>query len=177
MDKLISIFEGFDIENIGKMLPSAETVMGRLPGWMALLVLIGPLLILTLGVIYLFFPPKEANYAVGYRFFYAMSRVKVWQYTQRLAGIAYLVLGGILFLIMGLISLSFGHLAAPDLVWRAVKCLIWEVVLILIVTIGVDILIMVRYDYNGKPRKSSTKWTKARRRRPAGMGPSDSHRP
>ncbi len=164
MEKLISFFEGFDVEKIGGMLPSAEALMGGLSGWMALLVLIGPLLMLGFGIYYLFFAPKEANHAMGYRFFYAMSRVEVWQHAQRLAGVAYTALGGLLFLIMGLICLSFGFLTPPDLVWRAVKCLIWEVVLALLATLVVDILIVILYDFKGAPRKSAGKLLRRKKR-------------
>ncbi len=134
--------------------------MSGLPGWMALLVLAGPLLMVGFGIYYLFFAPKEANHAMGYRFFYAMSRVEVWQHAQRLAGVAYGVLGAALFLIMGLITLSFGILETPDMVWLAVKCMIWEVVLLIIATLAVDILIVLLYDFKGNPRESSEKLLK-----------------
>ena len=169
MEKLMSIFEGFDIEKLGSLLPSAESLMSGLSKWMVLLVLVGPLLLLGFGIYYWFFAPKEANHSMGYRFFYAMSRVEVWQYAQRLAGLAYTALGGILLLIMVLISLRFGHLAAPDMVWLAVKCLIWEVVLTIMATLAVDILIVVLYDYNGDPRESGKKLMKAvKSRKPRG---------
>lgn len=161
MEKLMSIFEGFEIEKLGGMLPSAESLMAGLSKWMVLLVLAGPLLMLGFGIYYLFFAPKEANHTIGYRFFYAMSRVEVWQHAQRLAGLAYAVLGGILLLIVGITSIRFGHMAPPDMVWLAVKCLLWEVVLIIIATLAVDILIVVLYDINGDPRKTGSKLTKA----------------
>ena len=162
MEKLMSIFEGFDIEKLGDHLPSAESLMNGLSGWMALLVLIGPLLMLGFGVYYLFFAPKEANHVLGYRFFYAMSRVEVWQHAQRLAGAAYAALGGLLFVVMGLICLSFGVLATPDMVWLAVKCMIWEVVLMIMATLAVDILIVMLYDFKGEPRKSAPKLLKSK---------------
>ena len=165
MEKLMAIFEGFDIEKLGGLLPSAESLMNGLTGWMRLLVIIGPLLMLGFGIYYLYFAPKEANHRMGYRFFYAMSRVEVWQHAQRLAGVAYAAMGGILFIIMGLISLSFGRLATPDLVWVAMKCLIWEVVLVIIATLAVDILIVVLYDYNGDPRKSAAKLMRKKKTR------------
>ena len=168
MEKLMSIFEGFDIEKLGTMLPSVQALMDKLSGWVVWLVLAGPLLMLGLGAYYLFFPPKEANHAMGYRFFYAMSRVEVWQRAQRLAGIAYMALGGVLFFILGLICMSFSALPIPDMVWRATKCLIWELVLVVIATLIVDILIVLMYDYNGEPRKSSAGLRKTTgKRRPA----------
>ena len=138
--------------------------MNGLTGWVRLLVLIGPLLLLGFGIFYTFFAPKEANHSLGYRFFYAMSRVKVWQHAQRLAGITYTALGGLLLIIMGLISLSFDSLVAPDLVWLAVKCLIWEVVLTIIATLAVNIVIVVLYDFKGAPRKSGRRATIAKKR-------------
>ena len=160
----MSIFEGLDFGNIADKLPSAESMMNGLTGWVRLLVLIGPLLMLGFGIFYMFFAPKEANHTLGFRFFYSMSRVKVWQYTQRLAGITYTALGGLLLIIMGLISLRFGRLAAPDLVWLAVKCMIWEVSLAIIATLAVDVVIVVLYDFNGAPRKSGGKATIKKKR-------------
>jgi uncharacterized membrane protein len=157
LEKLIAMFEGFDVEKIGEMLPSAESLMSGLTGWVKWLVMIGPLLMLGFGIYYWFFAPKEANHSMGFRFFYAMSRVEVWQHAQRLAGIAYTALGGILFVIIGLISLRFGRQAPPDMVWLAAKCLIWEVVLGIIATLAVDILIVVLYDAKGEPRKGADK--------------------
>ena len=163
MEKLMSIFEGLNFGNIADKLPSAESMMNGLTGWVRLLVLIGPLLMLGFGIFYMFFAPKEANHALGYRFFYAMSCVKVWQYTQRLAGIAYTALGGLLLIIMGLISIRFGRLAAPDLVWLAVKCVIWEAVLAIVATLAVDIVIVILYDFKGAPRKSGKATVKKKR--------------
>lgn len=165
MEKLMSIFEGFDIEKIGSLLPSAESLMSGLSGWMVLLVLVGPLLMLGFGIYYLFFAPKEANHTMGYRFFYAMSRVEVWQHAQRLAGVAYAALGGILLLIVGITCLRFKHMAPPDMVWLAVKCLLWEIVPVIVATLAVDILIVVLYDIKGNPRKPGAKLLKVQKSR------------
>lgn len=168
MEKLMAIFEGFDVEKIGDLLPSAESLMNGMTGWVKWLVLIGPLLMLGLGLYYWFLAPKEANHSMGFRFFYAMSRVEVWQHAQRLAGFAYTALGGVLFVIIGLISLRFGKMVAPDMVWLAVKCLLWEVVLAIIATLAVDILLIVLYDIKGEPRKTVAKPKKSPRPSPAG---------
>lgn len=157
MEQLMSFFEDFDIENIGSKLPSAESLMEQLPGWMVLLVLIGPLLLLCFGLCYLFFAPKEANHSIGYRFSYAMSRVEVWQITQQLAGIAYAALGAILLIIMGIISLSFGTMAPPNLVWMAFQCLLWQVGLAFLVTLAINITIVVAFDVKGEPRELGNK--------------------
>ncbi len=172
MEKLMAIFDGFDIEKLGEQLPSAESLMQGLTGWVKLLVLIGPLLMLGFGIYYLFFSPKEANHSVGYRFFYAMSQIQVWQYAQRLAGLAYSVLGGVLLVIIGLVSLSFGSKPAPDMVWLAAKCLLWEVILAVIVTLAVDGMIIAFFDSKGNPRKSAANFLNKKkapqRKRPTG---------
>lgn len=157
MEKLVAIFEGFDIEKLGQSLPSADALLDKMGMWLVLLVLAGPLLMLGFGLYYLFFAPEEANHSMGYRFFYAMSQVRVWQYAQRLAGLAYSALGGILLLIIGLISLRFAHLAPPDMVWLAAKCLLWEIILVIIATLAVDIIIVVLFDIKGEPRKNGIK--------------------
>ena len=157
MEKLIAIFEGFDIEKLGQSLPSADALLDKMGMWLVLLVLAGPLLMLGFGLYYLFFAPEEANHSMGYRFFYAMSQVRVWQYAQRLAGLAYTALGGILLLIIGLISLRFAHLAPPDMVWLAAKCLLWEIILVIIATLAVDIIIVLLFDIKGEPRKNGIK--------------------
>lgn len=153
----MSFFEGFEIEKLGELLPSAASLMEGLNRWLALFVLVGPLLMLGFGIYYLFFAPKEANHSMGFRFGYAMSCVEVWQLTQRLAGIVYAALGLLLTVIIGLISLSFGKMAPPDMVWRAAKCLIWEVVLVLIATLLVDLAIVILFDMKGNPRSSKAK--------------------
>ena len=157
MEKLVAIFEGFDIEKLGQSLPSADALLDKMGMWLVLLVLAGPLLMLGFGLYYLFFAPEEANHSMGYRFFYAMSQVRVWQYAQRLAGLAYSALGGILLLIIGLISLRFAHLAPPDMVWLAAKCLLWEIILVIIATLAVDIIIVLLFDIKGEPRKNGIK--------------------
>ena len=175
LEKLIAIFEGFDVEKIGSLLPSAESLMNSLSKWLVLLVLVGPLLMLGFGLYYWFFAPKEANHSMGFRFFYAMSRVEVWQHTQRLAGMAYTGLGGILFVVMGIICLFFGKMNPPDLVLLAFKCLIWEVVLVIIVTLAVDILIVLLYDGEGEPRQNGGKLLSVKSR--GGKGTSRSGAP
>ena len=166
MDKLMSIFEGLNLGGLKDKLPSVESLVSGLAGWSRFLVLIGPLLMLALGIFYMFFAPKEANHALGYRFFYAKSRVCVWQFAQRLGGLVYAVVGGILFIVMLIISFRFGRLAAPDLVWLAVKCVMWEIALVLISTLAVNVVIVVLYDFKGNLRKSGGTFSKPTGNRP-----------
>ena len=162
----MSIFEGLNLGGLKDKIPSAESLVSGLTGWTVFLVLLGPLLMLGLGIFYMFFAPKEANHVLGYRFFYAKSRVNVWQFAQRLAGIAYAGVGGILFIVMLIISFRFGRLAAPDLVWLAAKCVMWQVALALIATLAVNVVIVVLFDFKGNPRKSGGNFTKPQKSKP-----------
>lgn len=160
--EITSVSEEMDLS---KWLPDLDGIQSGLTGWVRALVMIGPVIMLLLGLYYFFLAPKEANYTAGYRFRYAMSRVGVWQFAQRTAGIAYGGLGLLLTVIMLFNIIGFGGLSTPDLVWRAAKCVLWQIILALIVTLAVDILIVLRYDSIGRLRKRKKK--AARKRVPA----------
>lgn len=151
MVTLLTATEGeFDL---GALIPELETVLGWTDLAMRLLVLAGPLALLAFGLFFFLNPPKEANYSVGYRFRYGMSKVAVWQWMQRLAGMVYGGLGLLLTIVLGIVCIGFGGMETPDIVWRAMVCLIWELVLIGLATAGINIAVMVRYDSKGNLRK------------------------
>ena len=152
MDDISSLLKDFDIT---ALIPDLQTVLGKLDLLLRLLVMAGPLTLLGLGLYYFLFPPKEANYEAGYRFRYAMSKVKVWQFTQRLAGMVFSTLGLGLTVVMSLICSSFSGLAAPDMVARAATCILWEIGLLLAATLAVNITVMCLYDSKGNPRKKA----------------------
>lgn len=157
MEKLMEIFEEFDIEKIGEWLPDPNTMFVGLDRWMVLLILAGPLVMLVLGIVYRFLAPKEANHSFGYRFFYAMAQVEVWQFAQKLAGVVFMGMGMVMTLIFGIISFRFGKLTPPDMVWLAVKCLLWQIVLAIIANLIINIIIIFNYDIKGNYRKDKPK--------------------
>ena len=69
------------------LLPDLTTVVGKVEFITRIAVLVGPIVLLVLGILYFFAAPKEANYRAGYRCHFGMGSVEAWQYTQRLAGI------------------------------------------------------------------------------------------
>ena len=139
--------------DLGALIPSLDSVLGVLDLLMRMLVLAGPLCLLGFGLFFFLKPPKEANYSAGYRFRYGMSKVKVWQWMQWLAGMVYGGLGLVLTVVMGIVCIRFGSMEAPDMVWSALTCLIWEVVLVALATAAINITVMVRYDRKGNLRK------------------------
>ena len=100
---------GFDFDAIKGLMDSFDPAsllpdLGSVFGWMELIcrvaVLVGPILLLVLGLAYLFFSPKEANYYLGYRCYYGMGSEYAWRFTQRLAGWLFTAVGLTLTVVM-----------------------------------------------------------------------------
>ncbi len=137
----------------GGLIPSLDTFLGWLDLITRFLVLAGPLSMLGWGLYFFLAPPKEANYSVGYRFRYGMSKVPVWLWMQRLAGMVYGGLGLVLTIVMGLVCIRFSKVQAPEMVKTAVICLIIEAILVAAATLAINIAVMLRYDRKGNLRK------------------------
>jgi len=150
MDAILSLLEGFDLNNF---IPPLDTVLGWVLLIARLAILVGPLLLLGLGLWYYFRPPKEANHSIGFRAFYGMGSVAAWQYTQKLAGLVWGAMGILLTIAMFIVSLTFGGDNLSDAVWAAFVCLIIEVVLVLLSVIVINVIVAIRYDYDGNLRK------------------------
>ena len=84
------LFEEFDL---AAFLPDLSDVMGWVEMLLRIAVMAGPLLLLLFGLLYLLIPPKEANHGLGYRFWWGMSSLDAWQFTQHLAGLVWSGLG------------------------------------------------------------------------------------
>ena len=154
--------EGFDIDSIKELmdgfdpatlLPELDTVFGKVELTCRVLLMLGPVLLLVLGLVYLFLTPREANHYIGYRCYFGMGSVNAWRFTQRLAGIVFGGLGLILGVVMLLIVATFRQLALDAMVWRAVKCLAWEAGLALLAHLGVMITAAVLFDRKGNYRR------------------------
>ena len=135
--------------NLGALLPNLTTVIGWIELVAGLAVMAGPILMLVFGLIYWLIPPKEANYGLGYRFWWGMSSLEAWKFTQRLAGMVWTGLGGVLTIVMGIVCLTLGKLNTLDMVWRAGVCLIWELALIAVACIAINVVVMIKFDKDG----------------------------
>lgn len=150
MSKITELLDSLDI---AKLIPDLEGLLNKVPAICVLAVMIGPLLLLALGLLYLFAPPKEANHKAGFRTYFGMGSVQAWRFTQRVAGMTLGGLGLILTVVMGIICLSFGRLEMIPLLERAMTCLIWEVILAAVAYFAVVILVTVLFDKNGYRRR------------------------
>ena len=148
-----SIKEIMDAFDPATLLPELGDIFSLVTDVCRIAVLIAPIILLVLGVAYLLFSPKEANYYFGYRCYFGMGSVEAWRFTQRFAGAVLGGLGLILTGVMLVISMGFPGMEAMDMVWKAFWCLIWQGVLALLANAGIWLAAFLRYDARGNLRK------------------------
>ena len=139
--------------NLGALLPNMSTVVGWIQTILGLAVMAGPLILLGFGLLYKHRPPAEANYGVGYRFWWGMASLDAWKYTQRIAGKWWTLVGGILSGIMFVICLLFGLMDLMTMAWVAGICLLIELVVIAAVCIAINVNVMKKFDKDGYLRE------------------------
>ena len=156
----------FDIQSIKEMmdgfdpaalLPEIGTIVGKVQLVCTIAILAAPIIMLFMGLAYLLFAPREANYYFGYRTAFGMGSVSAWRHTQKVAGGIFGGLGLVLTLLMLMICLTLSGREAMDMVWLAVKCLLWEGALSLIAVLSINSIAMYTYDYNGNRRRKAKK--------------------
>ena len=147
-------FEDFDL---AKLLPQIDSIFDKITVLCRICVMIGPVLLLVLGLCYLLLAPKEANFYFGYRCYYGMGSVHAWRFTQRIAGLVLGGLGLVLTVIMAILSLGFGSMEVEALLWRTVWCLVWQAVLTLLATLAINGLAMFWFNRKGELRRHPKK--------------------
>ena len=149
IDSIKELMDGFDPASL---LPELQSVFDFVSAVCRIAVLVGPIILLALGLAYLLFAPREANYYFGYRCYYGMGSVEAWRFTQRLAGA---VLGGVGLVLTGVmlfISGGFAGMNAMDMVWKAFWCLIWQAAIILAANAAIWAVTFFRFDAKGNYR-------------------------
>lgn len=152
MDKLGQLIKDFDLANF---IPELDTVIGWVELVARIAVMLGPLLLLILGAVYFFIPPKEANHSLGYRFYWGMGSVEAWKFTQKIAGFGWMIFGLLLTVIMLLVCNGFRGMDTPEIVGAAGTSLIWELVLTLLLCIAIDVVVALRFDKDGNVRPNT----------------------
>jgi len=152
MDKLAELVANFDVAN---SLPKLDSFIG----WMELLirvaVLAGPVLILVFGCIYFFMPPKEANHNLGYRFYWGMGSELAWQFTQRLAGFCWMIVGALLTAVVFFVSVASSGKDLVHMGYDAVVCLLWELGILIVTCLAINVVVLLRYDRKGRVRPNT----------------------
>ena len=150
IESIKQIMDGFDP---AALLPDLSDLFGSLATLCRFAVMIGPVVLLVLGLAYLFLSPREANYYFGYRCYFGMGSVQAWRFTQRMAGMLFGGVGLILTIVMYAISGSFAEMEVTDMVWKAAGCLAWQAVIALVATFLVNFLAFFFFDAKGGPRR------------------------
>lgn len=154
IESIKELMDGFDP---AALLPELDSIFVNLAPICRVAVMIGPIILLILGLAYLFLSPKEANYYFGYRCYYGMGSVQAWRFTQRMAGI---VLGGLGLVLTGIMLMTtggFAEMAVMDMVWKAVTYLVWEAVLAAAAMVIINVTAMLKFDRKGEYRNKKKK--------------------
>ena len=152
-----SIKEAMDAFDPASLLPELSEIFGTLPQVCRIAVMIGPIVLLALGLAYLLIAPKEANHYFGYRCYFGMGSVNAWHFTQRLAGALLGSLGLVLTIVMYFITARFDALDVTEMVWKALDCLVWQAILTFLASLSINITAAVRFDRKGDYRKLKKK--------------------
>ena len=154
IESIKSLMDAFDP---AALLPDLSDLFGSLASLCRFAVMIGPVVLLILGLAYLFLAPREANYYFGYRCYFGMGSVQAWRFTQRMAGMLFGGVGLILTIVMYVISGSFAEMEVTDMVWKAAGCLVWQAIIALVLTFLVNFLAFFFFDAKGGPRRRKKK--------------------
>ena len=139
-------------------LPDLNAIFGWLELAMRICVLAAPLSVLGFGLLYLLAAPKEANYKLGYRFFWGMSSVEAWRFTQRLAGIVWTVLGAVLTLVMWSNCGKLLELDAGAMADKAVSYILWELGSTIVSILLINLAVLICFTFKGIPRPFVPAW-------------------
>ena len=149
IDSIKELMDGFDPASL---LPELDSVFGKIELVCRIAVMVGPVLLIALGLTYLLLSPKEANHHLGYRCYFGMGSVQAWRFTQKFSGVVLGGLGLILTAVMVFMMMSFRGMEVEAMLWRAVKCLIWEAALALLANLAIQAAAFFLFDANGDYR-------------------------
>jgi len=150
IDDLKTLMDEFDP---AALLPQIDTIVGKVELAVRVAVMIGPIILLIMGLAYMFLSPKEANYHFGYRCYFGMGSVNAWRYSQRLAGLIWAVLGLVLTGVMLLQCSNFRGMEIMDMLYTAAKCVLWQAGLLAVACLVINTLVMFSYDAKGERRR------------------------
>lgn len=146
MEAIKALTEGADLT---KLLPDLSTFLGKVEALTRIAIMIAPLVLLGLGLLYFLAAPKEANYKLGYRCFWGMSSVEAWQFTQKLAGIVWSILGFVLCIVMTVQSGKFQGMEADAMAYLAMKYLLVELVCVVVSILLINLTVFVCFNHKG----------------------------
>ena len=150
IDSIKEIMDGIDP---GAFLPDLPTLFGGIQQLCRIAVLVGPIVLLVVGLTYLFLAPKEANHYFGYQCYYGMGSVQAWRFTQRLSGIVMGLLGLGLTAAMYVVSGDFQKMETMDMVMKTLRCLGLQALLAILAVVAINLTAFFLFDRRGEVRR------------------------
>ena len=135
------------------VVPDAGTVVDKILPIAKVLVVAGPVIMLILGLLYLFAAPREANHHFGYRCYFGMGSEQAWRFTQRIAGITWTFLGAVMTLVMLIVTARFPGQDVLEMLTTAATSVVAEALVLLVATLIIRIIVAARYDRHGERRR------------------------
>ena len=133
--------------------PDAGTLVDKVLPIAKILVVAGPVIMLILGLLYLFAAPREANHHFGYRCYFGMGSEQAWRFTQRIAGITWTALGAIMTVVMLIVTGRFSKLDVLEMLTTAGTCVVVEALVLLVATLVIRITVAAVFDRHGERRR------------------------
>ena len=149
MEALKSAFENMDFS---ALIPDLGTVLGWVELLLRICVMLGPILVLGFGLLFLLAPPKEANYGLGFRCWWGMASLAAWQFTQRLAGMVWSALGAVMTIVMALLCMVLENADPMEMAVQAGIYILWELGFIVLSVICINVVVIIMFDKDGYRR-------------------------
>lgn len=150
MDFLKTLISDFDLMAI---LPDLADLMDWIVKGVNIALIIGPVVLAVMGLWYLLLPTREANYVVGYRFFWGMGSVKSWKFTQRLAGLVWLIMGVKMAREAYDNRAQLEALETIELMYTAIETILRQVGTVIISCVIINVVIFLLFNFKGNYRR------------------------
>ena len=138
--------------DISALLPDIMDMMNTIVLIARIAMFAVPLLLLGFGLYYFLSAPKEANFTAGYRCYWGTGSEEAWRFTQKLAGILWMLAGLAMMLGCALLNGSFYRLELTDMLWQIVWCLLYQGGIVLVLRLVIYVIVMFRFDRKGNRR-------------------------
>jgi hypothetical protein len=153
MDKIKDFLRDFSLETLLEdLLPELAPLLEKTAFLSRLMLLVGPFVILGMGLYYFLNAPKEANYQSGYRCYWGMGSVQAWRFTQRLAGGLWTLLGLGLAIWMALSGTKLAQMELMDRMGLMAFYILCRALFLLVTRWIINLLVFLRYDAKGNRR-------------------------
>ena len=149
IENIKQLMDGLDI---AALLPDIMDIMNGIALLAQIALFLAPLILLGLGLYYFLLSPKEANFTTGYRCYYGMGSEEAWRFTQRLAGVIWILAGITMTLGVVLLRYRFAAMDLSQLMWTAIFCLLLQGAIVLVLRALIHFIVLLRYDRKGNKR-------------------------